>query len=238
VIDLSRATSVTCRRVPTGQIVYESNRPVVLSLLARRLRLKRPTGAICMCPGTLVFEIQGGESSRITLHHGETVRWPGSPGNVELLDPDAMMDFLADHGMPFVRDEHLAGLARRAHDVAEAERWHAVTPRALQRFRDAMVMPRADSVREWASLATATQTDVDLMHERAQPTAFRVACRHASRYLSHGRRSMRDGPAQRRVGSTCIVGRKLARLRCVGGRGEQVLRLIRRRERVHIRARG
>jgi hypothetical protein len=159
-IDLSMATSVTCRRIGTSSVAYRSDDPAVLRLLAHRLRLKPPTGAVCLCPGTLELFFEGGLPSLVTLHHGTSVRWPGSPGNVELLDPDRMMDFLADHGMPFVRDDHRAALERSAHDLAEAERWQTITPHSLQRFSRAMAAPHTpDELIEWAAALAAEFPD-------------------------------------------------------------------------------
>lgn len=134
---LSAATSARCRR-PGDGVRYETVDPAEIAALVQALRTSPASGAYCMCAGTIVFELAGVSPSTITLHHGETLRWEGSGGNVPLASPDLLMDWLSARGMGFVRDEYEA--ARTSADAAalEAERWRAAMPPSLVPFFDDM----------------------------------------------------------------------------------------------------
>ena len=91
-----------------------------------------------------------------------------------------------------------------------------------------MVMPRADGVREWASLATATQTDVELMAVLGEvtmrlsevidwkvgtqillntPPDGQIALRCGERPLCHGRMGRKGGMIAVQVESESILER-------------------------------
>jgi hypothetical protein len=92
-----------------------------------------------MCAGTLRFDvIAAGAARSLTLHHGESLRWPESDGNLMLLAPDAIMDWLSARGVTFVREQYEA--SRRLREVAdtEASRWSAMMPASLRPFFEEM----------------------------------------------------------------------------------------------------
>jgi hypothetical protein len=123
-----------------GEILYETASLRDLAALAGALRIEPASDErwYCMCIGTLVFEFEAPSPKRsITLHHGVSLRWEGSEGNVALVDPDAVMAWLSARGMGFVREEYDEGRRRSDEDAALARRWRAALPASLVPFFDA-----------------------------------------------------------------------------------------------------
>jgi hypothetical protein len=106
-----------------------------------------------MCIGTLVFDIERTKAVpiQITVHHGESLRWDGLNGNADLLDPDALMNWLSERGMTFVREEYANARARAALVATEESHWHDAMPESLQPFFEKMRQPGADSHPEWTA---------------------------------------------------------------------------------------
>lgn len=158
-VNLAAASRVRCRRPGDPTILYTTDEPAELAALASALETRPATGAYCMCIGTVVFELDGVDPAAITLHHGTSLRWDASHGNHELVDPDAIMDWLSARGMGFVRDDHEA--SRRAADDTElqAARWRAAMPRSLQPFFDDMRRTGGRSRPEWTAAIEAELPD-------------------------------------------------------------------------------
>jgi len=134
VVDLGDAVGVWIRRPGHDAVLFDSHHPAEVRSLEPLLRTLPPHGAVCACAGTLVFEFIGGRPAIITLHHGTSLRWAGSPGNVDLTPASAagLRDWLAARGMAFVRDEYLAAEARADADGLAHARWVAAMPAALR----------------------------------------------------------------------------------------------------------
>lgn len=134
---INDAERVRIRAVHGPSVFYETTSREEIASLEAALRTGAPLGAHCMCPGTILIDAERGDATTtITLHHGETLRWDGSPGNIPLVSPDAAMDWLSARGVTFVRAEWEA--ARQAADVAQAreERWRAAMPASMVPFHD------------------------------------------------------------------------------------------------------
>ena len=155
------ATRVTCRMPAAGSaILYETASPEDIAALAAALSSDTEPRSYCMCNGTLVFELESVGPSSLTLHHGVSIRWDGSRGDVSLHTPDAVMDWLSARGMPFVREEFDA-TRRRAHEASmQAWRWRAALPSSLSPFFDDMRVTRADSDPAWTAAFEAQFPDV------------------------------------------------------------------------------
>ena len=113
----------------------------------------------CMCMGTLVFEFEGIQPESITLHHGVSLRWEESGGNLALLDPDAVMDWLSARGIDFVRSEYEEDRRRGSETTREAEWWRASLPASLAPFFDEMWQTGGMSKPEWTAAVEAELPD-------------------------------------------------------------------------------
>ena len=128
------ANHVCVRRI-NGEALFETSQPADLDSLQAALCSQPEAYGYCMCPGTLVFDVSSGGAPRsITLHHGVSIRWAESGGNLELIDPDAIMDWLSARGITFVRDEYEANRRRAEQSNAEAASWVAKMPVSLRPF--------------------------------------------------------------------------------------------------------
>jgi hypothetical protein len=151
------AVHVRIRGVTSPTVYFETDDAAELAVLRRALAVEPGTGAICMCPGTLVIEI--GDEPPLTLHHGESLRWAGSRGNEPLRDPDAAMDWLSAHGITFVREEHDAANQRADASQREDAAWKAAMPASLLPFFDAMRTSGASERPEWTAAIEAEHPD-------------------------------------------------------------------------------
>src|SRR5205085_597904 len=104
-MDWTNAKHVRCKKPIGNAVLYETSNADEIAALVTALRVEPASGAYCMCIGTLQIEL---DDLCITLHHGETLRWPTSHGNAALLDPGAVMDWLSARGITFVREEYEA----------------------------------------------------------------------------------------------------------------------------------
>jgi len=154
------ATRLKCRMPAAGSaILYETASPEDIAALAATLSSDSEPRAYCMCGGTLIFELETAGPSTLMLHHGVSVRWEGSRGDLSLHTPDAVMDWLSARGMPFVREEFEA-TRRRAHEASmQAWRWRAALPSSLAPFFDDMRVTRADSDPAWTKALEAQIPD-------------------------------------------------------------------------------
>ncbi len=151
-------TSVRVRAVLEPKVLYASAKARDLASLEDALRTGAGDGSACMCPGTLLFEFEGARPA-ITLHHGTSLRWDGSNGNLPLIRPDAIMDWLSERGIGFVREEFEADKRRGAQDAIEIERWRAIMPASLLPFFEDMRSTGADERPEWKGAIEAELPD-------------------------------------------------------------------------------
>jgi hypothetical protein len=162
---VARATRERCRRPREQDILYETTDRREISAIAAALDTTASMGGICMCIGTLVFELEAIQPGAITLHHGVSLRWEGSGGNLHLRSPDAVMDWLSSHGIRFVREEYEDDRRRADETSAQARRWCAAMPASLLPFFDEMRQSGADRRPEWTA---AIETEVPDPVERAR----------------------------------------------------------------------
>ena len=124
------ATRVRVRRAGEAEVLFESVQADDLTTLGAALDAEASPYGLCMCIGTLDidFERAGASPTTVTLHHGVSLRWKESKGNVNLRSPDAIMDWLSARGMPFVREEYEARPRSATHQCAR--RWCPTRTRA------------------------------------------------------------------------------------------------------------
>lgn len=128
------ATLVRCRVPMSREILYETADREEIAGLAAALRTQPPAGGCCACLGTVAFELEATEPEVVTLHHGVSVRWKGSDGDLWLVSPDAVMDWLSARGIGFVREEYEESQRRRDEAEAQSKRWLAAMPASLVPF--------------------------------------------------------------------------------------------------------
>jgi hypothetical protein len=150
------ATSVRCQIRRHEPVLYQTTRREDIEALAAALRTLPPDGGYCMCIGTLVFDLGGTE---ITLHHGESVRWPSSGGNHVLANPDLVMDWLTARGIRFVREQYEEARRSAAESAEQARRWRAAMPASLQPFFDEMRRGGGSSDPRWTAAIEAEIPD-------------------------------------------------------------------------------
>lgn len=132
------ASRVRCFTPMDRELLYETANRDDLAALAVALRTAPASDErwYCMCIGTLVFTFEAPQPRSITLHHGESLRWEGSEGNIALVDPDAAMGWLSARGMGFVREQYDRDRRRSDAGAALARRWRAALPASLVPFFD------------------------------------------------------------------------------------------------------
>lgn len=136
---VAHASRVRCRRPGDSAILFETADRAELAALAAALATTPSSGATCACAGTIIFELEGHAEPRvIKLHHGESLRWDHSGGNLPLTAPEDLLAWLVRHDMAFVRDEYLASRAHAEEDGRSAARWKAALPASLQPFFEDM----------------------------------------------------------------------------------------------------
>ncbi|HEU0029849.1 MAG TPA: hypothetical protein VFQ53_04395 [Kofleriaceae bacterium] len=136
---LADAVRVRMRRVAERTALFETTDAAELATLSDALRTVEGSGAMCLCPGSLHLDIETRAGSKlVTLHHGESLRWDGSHGNVPLASPDALMDWLSARGVGFVREEYEEARLRAVESDAEDAKWKAALPASLRPFFDDM----------------------------------------------------------------------------------------------------
>jgi hypothetical protein len=162
------ATSLRVRGVDEGdedevpRVYYDTSKPEEVAEFRECLRIRDGGVGHCMCDGTLLFELSGGEvPGDVSLHHGVTVWWEPFFDNAQLVSPDAIMDWLSSRGITFVRDEYEKARGRSADHARAAERWQFAMPRSLRPFFDDMrggAPPHA----EWRIAIAAEFPDTDV----------------------------------------------------------------------------
>jgi hypothetical protein len=158
---IGEASSVVVRRVGDDDVVCATEDAADLASLRESLRIEEDSEmGHCMCLGTVSFDFgrDEAEDGRITLHHGESLRWGRFFLNAPLVRPDSILDWLSEHGVPEVRAEYEADRRRAAEFAAEKERWHAVMPPALEPLWPAIVDIDFDG-HEAAALMARAQPD-------------------------------------------------------------------------------
>lgn len=141
------------RRPGESSILFDTADAGDMTTLGTALDAEVAPYGMCMCAGTLVFDVErvGAAPVAVTLHHGVSLRWNDSKGNVSLRSPDAIMDWLSARGMTFVREEYDES-ERRGEETAEQQRrWHDAMPVSLRPFLDDMRQSGAGSRPEWTA---------------------------------------------------------------------------------------
>jgi hypothetical protein len=160
------ATSVAVGGVlSSDEVLYETDDPSELASLRDALLIEGATGH-CMCLGTLAFTFSrdGEDLGRVTLHHGESLRWDPFFYNAPLVEPDPILDWLSGHGMPGARQDYDDD-RRGAEAAAEgAERWRAAMPPALESLWPSMLTPSL----EWPEVADVMSREFPDPVERAR----------------------------------------------------------------------
>ncbi len=128
------------RRAGDAGVLFESARTDDLTTLGAALDAEASPYGLCMCIGTLDIDVERASAPpvTVTLHHGVSLRWKASKGNVNLRSPDAIMDWLSARGMPFVREEYEEGEHRGEETLEQRRRWHDALPVSLRPFLDDM----------------------------------------------------------------------------------------------------
>jgi hypothetical protein len=113
-----------------------------LTALRHAMRLSPGSAGHCMCPGDLELAVlgPGDDWTKISLHHGYTMRWKGpwSWSDVAFADPEGFMAWLADHGVTLYLDMEAEAQARQREQEAQRTRWLAATPACLRERLDAL----------------------------------------------------------------------------------------------------
>lgn len=141
------------RRAGESVVLFESSQHDDLSTLGAALDAEARPGGYCMCIGTVDIDVQrtGAAPVTISLHHGVSLRWKESKGNVNLKSPDAIMDWLSARGMNFVREEYDESERLGQETLEQKRRWHDALPRSLRPFLDDMQQTGGRSSPEWTA---------------------------------------------------------------------------------------
>ncbi|MGF1432321.1 hypothetical protein [Kitasatospora sp. LaBMicrA B282] len=118
--------------------------PADLARLRAALAVDSLPGLTCMCMGDVLFEFLDAGArplTRVVLHHGASLRWPGWEGDAVLRDGRSLLDWLAEHGAPGPLrqfEEHRRQAEQARH---EREDWLAALPPELADLTDHLLAP-------------------------------------------------------------------------------------------------
>lgn len=117
-------------------MVFQTDDPIDLSSFGQAFEIEPSEPFHCMCTGDLLIDLcaRGDQCARLTLHHGESIRWDGWNSDARLRDGRRAVEWLADHGVVKpLRDYEAEGSRRIA--AAEAKlRWRLAMPPCLRAF--------------------------------------------------------------------------------------------------------
>jgi hypothetical protein len=160
---VASATRLVCSAPVDRTVFYTTEDRDEIAALAAALRTEPPSDVQrhCWCVGTLVFTLDGPRPISVTLHHGESLRWGASGGNLALLEPDAVMDWLSARGMGFVREQYEADRRRSNEAEARARRWRAALPASMVPFFDRAMDGDGDGDgNDWPRLIAAIEAEL------------------------------------------------------------------------------
>ena len=151
---VAAATRIRVRPPGHASPVFETSDAAEIRAFAATLATKPSTTAFCVCAGTLLVELENCAIERLELHHGDSIRWDGSNGNLELVAPSDSMDWLSRRGMSIVRESFDASHAAEVQALDVGARWMAALPASLRPFFHEM-RQSSELRSEWsAALAT------------------------------------------------------------------------------------
>lgn len=138
---LERATRARISVVPElgGQELLVVDEPAAVRELARLLKIVPPAAPFhCMCPGDQLVElsIPWRRDVAVTLHHGRSIRWQRWGSDALLADGEALLRWLADHGVPAPLQAWQDDRRRADQDRLAWQAWRGAAPPALAAFVD------------------------------------------------------------------------------------------------------
>lgn len=135
---LRGATRFRVREVLGGRLLLEVEDRDEVASFASLLHVRPGEPFHCMCLGDQTLEFRQGalrRKTKITLHHGRSLRWDGAWDTDVLLDePQPMLDWLAERGVSGPRDEVERIRSEEERSRKEWEAWARATPSCLEPF--------------------------------------------------------------------------------------------------------
>jgi hypothetical protein len=132
---IAAATQVTIREpVESKTPAFETSEASELASLRHALRIRDGGIGHCMCFGDVALDFRRGAEAAgtVTVHHGESLRWPPFFDNAALAEPDELVDWLAARGMPRLREQVEQNRRERLERGWLLSRWREAMPAALE----------------------------------------------------------------------------------------------------------
>lgn len=117
--------------------LLEERDPVAVRALCEALRIADLPGLVCMCWGDVALDFldaAGTPLTRVTLHHGYSVRWDGWREDAVLADGERSLEWLAVRGITGPLHEFRAAEQRQAEADRVERLWAAEIPEPLATF--------------------------------------------------------------------------------------------------------
>ena len=135
-IKLSEWSRLSGSRQLATTTVFQTDDPIDLTSFGQAFEIEPSEPFHCMCIGDLLIDLcaRDDQCTRLTLHHGESIRWDGWSSDARLRDGRRAVEWLADHGVVKpLRDYEAEGSQRLA--AADAKRrWRLAMPPCLRAF--------------------------------------------------------------------------------------------------------
>jgi len=149
---LEGAERLRVTEVMGGRLLLEIDDPREVAPFAECLRIHPGPPFHCLCPGdqNLEFSRPRRRATKITLHHGRSLRWESRwDSDVLLDDPMRVLDWFADHGAPGPREAYREDQERARQERAAWEAWKRAAPPCVEPLVDelsalGMVPPDVD----------------------------------------------------------------------------------------------
>jgi hypothetical protein len=117
-------------------MVFETNDPFDLASFGQAFEIELSEPFHCMCVGDLLIDLWAGDDTRarLTLHHGESIRWDGWSSDARLRDGRRAVEWLADHGVVKPLRDYEAQATERTAAAEARRRWRLAMPPCLRAF--------------------------------------------------------------------------------------------------------
>lgn len=121
----------------SGVLFESTNRREIAQLQQCLQILEDPqTFGWCMCAGDLAVIFSRGKDSlaRISLHHGLSIRWDQWKFDARLVDGSKSVNWLADHGIPHLKQQREDALRQSEEARKASDRWYQAMPECLRSY--------------------------------------------------------------------------------------------------------
>jgi len=144
----------------SGVLFETTNRQEIAQLQQCLQILEDPqTFGWCMCAGDLAIIFSRGKDALATigLHHGLSIRWDRWKFDARLADGSKIVNWLADHGMPGLKQQREESLRRSEEACKAYHLWYQAMPACLRPYIEQIARPITSSSPDLVPLRQALE---------------------------------------------------------------------------------